>query len=604
MRPTVFVLVARLPRLPRLAGALALALVLAMALALVGMLVFLVVRTPAGQDSPPVVRTGALARIDLKPGPANAMLTARGDLSRLGLDNQEAALSPAAVSSGRFGMRIGYPLDGKVYAQPLFLPGLRIGSRVHDVVIVATEHDSVYALDAHATAGAGPAAALLWRTSLLMPGARPMLPAADRVGTGRAATGRTGTGRPCGSIVPEVGVTSTPVVDWAAGILYVMALDVEHGTMTYRLHALDITTGRDTTPSALVAATVPGTGMDSVNGSVTFAAADEQQRMALTEVAGTVYAGFGSWCEVPPFHGWVIGYSAATLRRTVVYNDSPDGWAGGLWESQAGITADAHGHLYLVSGNGTFDLDRGGRDAGDSIVETLPSDGTLKVVDYFTPFNQRCLDRHDLDLGAGSPLAVPGLHELILAGKAGAVYVLDEARLGGYHPMPAARCGSAAESHTDLDAVKQELPPGTVSGGMWGTFGYWAQGADKYVYAGGATGPLTQWRLRPDGTIGPAPVAEARYPGAIPVTSGDEGRAGSGIVWVIDPSRSGQQKGAVLRAFAADDVRVQLWSSDQHPARDGMLPGDYDHFTAPVTADGLVVVADQNRLDIYGMLQG
>jgi len=595
MPRTVFVPAAR-PHagrrvLPALAGLLA--------LALAGVLAFLVIRTPAGQDPQPAVRTGALARIDLKPGPANAVLTARGDLSRLGLDNQEPALSPAAVSSGRFGRRIGYRLDGKVYAQPLFLPGLRIGSRVHDVVIVATEHDSVYALDAQAAeraerVGQAGQVAPLWRVSLLMPGARPMQPATDRVGVGR----------PCGSITPEVGITSTPVVDWATGTAYVMALDVEHGTMTYRLHALDIVTGRDTMPPALVAATVTGAGMDAVNGVVTFRAADEQQRMALTEVAGTIYAGFGSWCEIPPFHGWVIGYSAATLRRAVVYNDSPDGWAGGLWESQAGITADAHGHLFLVSGNGTFDLDRGGRDAGDSVMETLARDGTLKVVDYFAPFNQRCLDRHDLDLGAGSPLAVPGLHELILAGKAGAVYVLDEARLGGYHPMPGARCGSAAESRADLDAVKQELPASTVAGGMWGTFGYWAQGADRYVYAGGAAGTLTQWRLRPDGTIAPSPVAEARYSGAIPVTSGDAGRPGSGIVWVIDPSRTDHQDGAVLRAFAAADVRVQLWSSDQRPARDGMLAGDYDHFTAPVTADGLVIVADQDRLDIYGMLQG
>lgn len=568
------------------------------ALGLVAALIFLVVRTPGGQSSPQPVRTEALARIDLRPGPADAVLTARGDLSRLGLDDQEQSLSQAAVSSGRFGRLTADRVDGKIYAQPLFLPALRIGGRARDVVIVATEHDSVYAFDArHRGAGAS-----LWRASLLRPGARPMLAAIDPVGDGRR----------CDSIAPEVGVTSTPVADWATKTLYVMALDVEHGVMTYRLHALDVRTGKDKAPPVAVAATVAGGGMDSAGGTVRFAAADEQQRMALTLIGGIVYAGFGSWCEVPPFHGWVIGYSAATLARDIVYNDSPDGLGGGLWESQAGITADAHGHLYLVSGNGTFDLSTGGRDAGDSLLAAVPRAGTLTVTDYFTPFDQRCLDRHDLDLGAGSPLVVPGLHELIMGGKSGAVYVLNEARLGGYHPMPGARCGAGPESQTDLDAVKQELPANTVAGGLWGTFAYWAQGADRYVYACGAGGPLTQWRLRPDGTIAPVPVAAAGYPvarsgseGAIPVTSGDAGRPGSGIVWLIDPASTGPgvSAGPVLRAFAADDVRRQLWSSGRPRARDGMLPGDYHHFTAPVTADGLVIVADQDRLDVYGMLQ-
>jgi hypothetical protein len=389
------------------------------------------------------------------------------------------------------------------------------------------------------------------------------------------------------------------VVDWAAKTLYVMALDVEDGAMTYRLHALNVYTGKDTVPSTVVSGSVAGTGFGSVNGSVSFAAADEQQRMALTEVNGTVYAGFGSFCGDMPYHGWVMGFSAATLARTIVYCDTPDAWGGGLWESAAGIMADAHGHLFLVSGNGQFDLSSGGPDAGDTIMEMLPQDGTLKLVDYFTPFNQSCLAEHDLDLGAGSPLDVPGKDELILTGKTGNVYVLDRADLGGYHPIPGTRCGSGPESQISLDTVKQELPANTVPGGMWGTWAYWSQGQDQYVYACGAAGPLTQWRLRPDGTIDPVPVARASYQCGIPVTSGDAGRPGSGIVWVIDHTQ-----GAVLRAFAANDVQVQLWNSGKNPARDAMLAGEYDHFTAPVTADGLVIVADQNRLDIYGMLQG
>ena len=554
---------------------------------------------PERSGSPPLTARGtAVERIDLKPGPAGAVLTARGDLTRLGLDDQEPTLSPAAVSSGRFGRRISYPVDGKIYAQPLYLPGLRIGGRMRDVVIVATEHDSVYAF---AAAAAGPGqsdtAALpapLWRVSLLTPGARPFLATTDRIGPRP--------GRPCDSIAPEVGVTSTPVVDWSAKTLFVIALDVEHGALTYRLHALDVYTGRDRRSAVPIQAAVPGDGIDSVHGRVVFRATEEQQRMALSEVAGTVYAGFSSWCDVPPFHGWLIGYSATTLALTTVYNDSPNTYGGGLWESQAGVTADAHGHLFLVTGDGPFDLDRGGRDAGDTVLEMIPQGGTLRVLDYFTPFNQLCLARHDLDLGSGSPLTVPGDHELILTAKSGAVYVLAQASLGGYHTIPGL-CAPAAGARTDVDRIRQELPDGTVTGGMWGTWAYCRQGADRFVYASGVGGRLTQWRLRSDGTIDPVPVAEAPvvfgYPGAIPVTTADQEHPGSGIVWTVD-----QTHGAVLRAFAADDVRRELWSSDRDAAANGMRPGEFDHFTVPATADGLVLVGDQNYLDIYGMLPG
>ncbi|HEX6526090.1 MAG TPA: hypothetical protein VF070_39675 [Streptosporangiaceae bacterium] len=563
--------------------------------------------TPARAGLPPLTahraedRTPA-GRVDLRPGPADAVLTARGDLTRLGLDDQEPTLSPAAVSSRRFGRRISYPVDGKLYAQPLYLPGLRIRGRLHNVVIVATEHDSVYAFDADARTAHGALPAPLWRMSLLMPGARPFEAAIDRIGPPP--------GRLCDSIGPQVGVTSTPVVDWTAKTIFVMALDVERGLLTYRLHALDVYSGQDRRPAVAVRATVPGDGIDSAHGQVVFRAAEEQQRLALTEVAGTVYAGFGSWCDVPPFHGWLTGFSPATLAPTIVHNDSPDTYGGGLWESQAGITADAHGHLFLVSGDGPFDLDRGGRDAGNTVLEMVPQGGTLRVVDYFTPFNQRCLARHDLDLGSGSPLAVPGADELILTAKSGAVYVLDQSSLGGYHTIPGLcaptalnrpKPTAAAEARTDVDRIRQELPDGTVAGGVWGTWAYWAQRTGRFVYASGATGRLTQWRLRGDGTIDPVRVAQApgafSYPGAIPVTTGDQGRPGSGIVWTV-----GQAPGTALRAFAADDVADELWSSDA--AANGMRPGEFAHFTVPVTADGKVIVADQAYLDIYGMLQG
>lgn len=544
---------------------------------------------PAGDAGVGGPDPAAATRISLKPGPGDAVLTARGDLSRLGLDDAETALSQAALASGHFGKRVGYPVDGKIYAQPLYVPTLRIDGGVHDVAIVATEHDSVYAFDADA---ASPAVLPLWHVSLLQPGAR----------TFQAATDRVAKNRTCGSITSEVGITSTPVIDWATQTIYVMALDVERGALTYRLHALALSTGADTRPSAVVSASVNGSGLDAVNGDVAFRATEEQQRMGLTEVNGVIYAGFASWCGWAPYHGWVLGYSAATLTRQIIFNTSPDSWGSGLWESEGGITVDAHGHLYLVTGNGPFDLDRGGRDLGDSVLEVVPEHGTLHILDYFTPFDQLCRAAHDQDLGSGSPLVIPGEDELVLSSKTGAVYVLSEASLGRYHAV-SAPCGRAAEKRTNIDTIKQELSFDTVRGGMWGTWAYWSQNGASYVYGSGSTSRLTQYRVLPGGTIASAPVAEAplaySYPGSIPVVTGNQGRPGSGVVWTVD-----QTHGATLRAFAADDVARQLWTSAADPARDGLDPGEFDHFTVPTTADGLVIVGDQRHLEIYGVLQG
>jgi hypothetical protein len=530
--------------------------------------------------------TLANAQFNTRPGPADAVLTQRGDDTRLGWDSTETRLTVATVSGPNFGRRAAFPVDGKVYAQPLFVPGLRINGSSHDVVIVATEHDTVYAFDAHAT---GSGSKPLWQTSLLQPGARTFLAASDRVGTHRL----------CDSITPEVGITSTPVIDWANQRGYVMALDVERGRLTPRMHELGLASGTDTRPSTVVSASVPGDGMDAVNGQVSFTAGDEQQRMGLTLVNGVVYAGFASWCGWSPYHGWVLGYSANTLASTIVYNSTPDSVEGGLWESESGITVDQHGHLFLVTGNGPYDFDTGGADVGDSLLEMVPQDGTLKIVDEFTPFDQQCRYEHDQDLGSGSPLLIPGDREMVLSSKTGAVYVLNTARLGGYTALPNA-CKQRVR--TNVDKVKQELTVDSVPGGMWGTWGYWSSGDAQYVYGSGSAGKPTQWKLAGDGTIEPTPVATApqsfTFPGAVPVVSSNGSTAGSGIVWTID-----QTSGAVLRAFDASNIGDEIYNSARNARRDGLDDTNgFNHFDVPTIADGLVFVGDQSHLEIFGLL--
>ena len=527
--------------------------------------------------------------IDLKPGPADAVLTQRGDLTRLGWDSTESSLTVASVSSGDFGRRVAYPVDGKIYAQPLYAPGLAIDGATHNVVIAATQTDTVYAFDADATSPKTPP---LWKVSVLAPGAH-VFDAAKSPSTNGL----------CTSITPDVGISSTPVIDWATKTIYVMALDVENGALVYRLHALDLFTGQEKQPSTIVGGSTPGDGLDAANGAVTFAAGKQQQRMGLALVNGTVYAAFSSWCGWSPYHGWVMGFSAASLKQTIVYDDSPNAWGGGLWESEAGITADAHGHLYIVTGNGAYDLNSGGADAGDSILEMEPRGGTLVAVDEFTPYDQGCRSKNDQDLGSGSPLTVPGHDEMILSSKTGSVYVLDESRLGGYVKVTMPKSCANWPAKTDVDKIKQELTVQTVPGGMWGTWGYWSDGANStsYVYGSGVNGKLTEWQLAADGTIVPAPVAQSAltyaYPGTIPVISSDGGDPASAILWSVD-----QTNGATLRAYQATDVSKQIWTSAQDPSRDGLDSGEFDHFTVPTTADGLVIVGDQGQLDIYGAL--
>jgi hypothetical protein len=483
----------------------------------------------------------------------------------------------ASVGGGGFGKVASFAVDGKVYAQPLFVPGLAVEGATHDVVVVATEHGSVYAFDADATGNAtGP----LWHTSLLAPGARPMLAGKDRVANNQL----------CDTIAPEVGITGTPVIDWATRTLYAVGLDVEGGALTYRIHALDLVTGTARQPSTVITATVPGQGLDSVNGRVTLTPSRAQQRMGLTLVDGVVYAGFASFCGWGVYHGWILGYRAADLTQAIVYNSSPDEYGAGFWESQSGITVDGHGHLVAVSGNGPFNLDSGGHAAGDSVLKLSPQNGTLRVVDSFTPFDQECRARHDQDLGSGSPLAVPGHDEYVLSSKTGAIYVLDADRLGGYTPL-ADSC--LHRERTDVDRVKQELTVDSVKGGMWGTWGYWHCDTAEYVYSSGSTDRLTQWRLDTDGRLVPQPVAQATpefpYPGAIPVVSSNGSVPGTGIVWTVDQSSDA----ATLRAFDAADVAHQLWT--------GVTAPSLNRFEVPTIADGKVFVGGDHHLEIYGL---
>jgi hypothetical protein len=507
-----------------------------------------------------------------------AVTTYKGNSLRTGQYPNETILTTSNVTVALFGKRVSYPVDGYVYAQPLFMPNVTIAGAIHNVVFVATQHNSVYAFDADQTNAVAP----LWQTSFIDPA--------------HGITTVSPNDIQCNDIVPEVGITGTPVIDASANTLYVVAKTKENGHVVQRLHALDITTGKDLPGSpVLIQASVPGSGAGSANGVVRFDPLRENQRSALLLLNGVVYIAWASHCDNDPYHGWIIGYRATTLQQVpAVYNTSPNGTRAGIWQSGGGLAAESTGFIYFATGNGTFDLNSGGHDAGDSIVKLSTQNNALFSVDYFAPFNQACLNVADADLGSGGVLLLPSPAELICIGKEGRVYVINRNHMGGYTTI-ANPC--ANQNLTTVDKVLQELPPGTIVGGIWSTPAYWKGPTGEFVDTVGTRDHVKAFKLT-NGRLSTSPSSQSTetftYPGGNPVVSSNGTAAGTGILWTIDP-------GAILRAYDATNLAKELYNSGQNSSRDGL--GSYVKFSVPTVANGKVFVGTQNSLVVYGLLE-
>lgn len=488
-----------------------------------------------------------------------SVLTYHNDLARTGQNLAETALTKAAVAGSGFGRLFSQPVDGYVYAQPLYMPGVMIpGKGPHNVVYVATEHDSVYAFDADSASG--PNAQPLWHASFINPSA----------GVTTVPYGNVN----CNQIVPEIGITGTPVIDPNSGTLYVVAMTLENGAYVHRLHALDITTGAERAGSPVeIAATVSGTGEGGT--TITLQAKSYKQRPGLLLLNGTVYAGMSSHCDIGTYHGWLIGYDAKTLRQTTVYNDTPDGNQASLWASGAAPAADSSGHIFLMSGNGDFDAASGGPDLGDSFIR-LSSAGGLSVGDSFTPFNVQSLNDQDLDIGSSGPLLLPDSagsaahpHLLVSAGKEGRIYLVDRDHMGGYQ--------AGADSQ-----IPQSLA-GTI-GGLFGIPAYF----NNTVYFSASGDYLKAFTIQ-NARLSPSPVSQSpeafSYPGSTPVVSSNG--ASDGIVWAAEGSGGG-----TLHAFDAGNLSTELFS--------GSL-GSYVKFSSPTIANGKVYVGTQNSIVVFAL---
>jgi len=514
----------------------------------------------------------------LEPGFTGTLLY-RNDNFRTGQNLAESVLTPSTVTAAQFGLLFTDRVDGQIYAQPLYVPAVAIPSQgTHNVVYVATEFDSVYAFDADT---AGPP---LWQTAFADPanGITPA-PSSDIPG--------------CDDLVPWFGITATPVIDPATQTLYVIStLKLGPDSYQQQLHALDITTGVEQANSPVtIAATAEGTAPDGVGGIITFDPFYQMDRPALTLANGVVYLSFASHCDTQPYHGWILGYDETTLDQVVVYNTTPNGSEGGIWQSGCGPGVDTNGDLIAITGNGTFETTTPRTDYGDSYLRLTPGGGTLSVSSFFTPANQQILNEDDLDLGSGGNLMLPDQtdapanpHLMVSAGKQGTLYVVNRDDMGGFNPA---------------DQVVQELH-GAV-GGLWSTPAYW-QGKVKsrlqnMIYTIGVSDQPKMFVIS-KGLIQRPPASTAGaftfgYPGASPAISAN-GTTG-GIMWAINSSAWNTGGPAILYAFDATNLNTELYDSNQFSSDD---PGPAVKFTVPTVANGSVYMGTQTQLAVFGLL--
>ncbi|KAA6459033.1 pyrrolo-quinoline quinone [Acidobacteria bacterium AB60] len=496
--------------------------------------------------------------------------TWRNDREHSGINSQEYALTPEDVTAAKFGKLFSCAVDGWVFAQPLWVANLHLGTARHNAIFVATENDSVYAFDADQ-----PDCRPIWSSARvnLIPSDEKIAPLDDLHYDSI-------------SLGPFTGITGTPVIDQFSHTLYLVAVTENRftGAIIQRLHALDIATGRERPRSPVViAASVRGTAYHNPTGTVMFEARMQKQRAALLLLNGVVYVCWGSYFDKDPYHGWVIGYNASTLKQVSVFNDTPDGARGGIWMSAA---ADAAGNLYVLSGNGDFNANSpGGRNYSDSLLKLRTSSG-LVVSDWFTPFDQKDLAAQDLDFGGGGAVLVPDQpkgrfpHLVLASAKSGTLYVLDRDHLGHFN-------------QTSNSQIVQTLM--VDSNGIYSTPLFW----HDTVYVGANVGPLRAFHFSSEtGKFEPAPTSQSKenfdYPGTTPVLSAAGEK--NAILWAIDPARPG-----ILHAYDPSNLSHELWNSSQ-AANKRDQPGRGIKFTVPTVANGKVYLGTRTELDVYGLL--
>ena len=502
-----------------------------------------------------------------------SVTTYHNDSARTGQNLNETTLTTGNVNSSTFGMLFVIAADGAVDAQPLYLPNLSISGKTHNVLFVATEHGSVYGFDADT-------GTQLWQVSTLASGET------------------TSDDRGCNQVSPEIGVTSTPVIDpnaGAHGTIYVIAMSKDaSGNYHQRLHALDVTTGAEEFGGPKeIQATYPGTGDNSSNGSVSFDPGQQLDRPGLLLLNGVVYTSWGSHCDIRPYTGWIIGYDENTLGQVTVLNVTPNGNEGSFWMAGAGPAADASGNIFALDANGVFDTTLNAQgfpaegDYGNAFLKISTTNKQLAVADYFEMSNQSSENSTDEDLGSGGALVLPDLkdssgqthHLAVGAGKDGNIYVVDRDSMGKFSP--------------NANNIYQQISNG-LSGSVFSMPAYF----NNAVYYGAVSDNIKSFAIS-NAQLGSGPASQTAhafpYPGTTPSISANG--TSNAILWAAENANP-----AVLHAYDATNLATELYNSNQ-------ASGGRDHFGAgnkfitPTVINGKVYVGTTTGVGVFGLAQ-
>ncbi len=499
------------------------------------------------------------------------VLTYHNNNARTGLNPSETALTPGNVNSASFGKLFTLSVDGLVDAEPLYLSAVPIqGSGTHNLLIVATEHDSVYAFDADT-------GSLIWQITTLKSGET------------------TSDDRGCGQVTPEIGITSTPVIrrpKGSNGVIYTVAMSKDSsGNYHQRLHALDATTGNELYNGPVdIAAKFPGTGDNSSGGFVIFDPSQYKERSGLLLLNGMVYLTWASHCDIRPYTGWIMGYNPTTLVQKTVLNVTPNGNEGAIWGSGAGLAADALSNIFFLDANGLFDttLNPSGfpssGDYGNAFLR-LTVKGGLAVADYFEMDNEQQENDGDVDLGSGGALLLPPMKDssgatwqlAAGAGKDSNLYLVNRNSMGKFNP--------------NSNNIYQELA-GALPGGIWSMPAYF----NGKLYFGPVGQPLLAFQFK-NATLLTTPVAKTGnsfgYPGATPSISSN--KLQNGIVWASENTNP-----AVLHAYNATNLQ-ELYNTNQAAnGRDQFGAGN--KFITPLIVNGKVYVGTTTGVGVFGLL--
>jgi outer membrane protein assembly factor BamB len=510
-----------------------------------------------------------------------SVVTQHNNNTRAGLNDHETTLTTSNVNTKQFGKLFTLEVDDQVYAQPLIAGNLSISGDKHNVVYVASVNNTLYAFD-------GDDGTTYWQKNFTTAGMRPP-----------KNTDMTGA---CGGSYQDfsgnIGIVSTPVIDSVSQTIYFVARSTDGTNFVQYLHAVNIISGSEMPGSPVkITATYNGSGDGNINNVITFDAQRQNQRQALTLLNGIVYVAFSSHCDWGPYHGWILGYNSGTLQQQIVYNDTPDGYDGGIWESGMGMAADSQGNLYVVIGNGTVGANNDPTvltNRGESALKLTPSSSSLQVNSYFTPSNYQYLEDNDLDYGTMGAFLIPNSNFYFTGCKDGKIYLLNKDNMGGFSAS-----GNQVQQTIQLNQdANMHCQPAYYKGASNEFIYIWAENDVLHAYPFKRNTNL----LDPTKALVSTVSGPKGQSGAVLSVSSNGSKDGTGIIWASYASSGDAEHDVspgILRAFDANNITKELWNNNQSP---NDASGKYAKFASPTVANGHVYLPTfSNQVVVYGL---